>query len=154
MDKPKRLPNAWVEAVKLYNTQHGGRWTIPRKPKDGEEPSKEYLAVKALMKTPGPATTAPTATRPRGRPRKTPAPSAAPTPAVSIAVEEIPTEDVAVPMGLKRKVRRSNDRTQPPSANTPKIKFSDADPTTVEADKPVDAPKARRGRPRKTLQTA
>lgn len=143
MDKVKRAPNAWVQAVKQFNAKNGGRYTIPRKPKDGEEPSKEYLEVRALMMNiPGSApAAAPAEKRPKGRPRKP----------VIVEDPEIPT-DTAVSMGPKRKVRRATSpRTVEPSATTPKIAIAEMDDSApVEAE----APKRGRGRPRKVLQTS
>lgn len=142
MDKVKRAPNSWVQAVKLYNAKTGGRYTIPRKPKDGEEPSKEYLEVRKLMENiPGVAAAGPAKVPAKPKPKAN----------AVIADPEIPTDSVAVSMGPLRKVRRNpSPRTVEPSADSPKITISEVD----SAAEPVVAEKRGRGRPRKTLQTA
>lgn len=103
METKKRTANAWVQAVKLYNAQKGdGRYTIPRKPKDGEQPSASYLAVRELMNkvsrpADAPKATPAAATVARGTPR-------APRKALPVVAE---VAEVAVSAGPVRKVRKA-----------------------------------------------
>jgi hypothetical protein len=82
------MANAWIQALQIWRAQ-GNKGRIPRKPKDGEAPSAEYLAIRKIME--GFVGTAKTGMpkRPRGRPRKN-APAA--------IVEEAPAMDQEVPV--------------------------------------------------------
>ena len=94
MEEKQKRTNPWMEAVKIYNQQTGGPWFIPKKPKEGEKPSKEYSAVRTIMqdfvaKKSAPVAEAKSETvavaKPAGRPRKalavpTSAPAPTPTP--------------------------------------------------------------------------
>lgn len=128
MDTKKRQPNAWVQAVKLYNAQRGegSRYVIPRKPKEGEAASAEYLAVRELMNK---------VSRPVEAPKVAPKAARAPRKALPVVAEA--AEEVAVSAGPARKVRKAKTAV----AEVP-----------AEAPAPAEEPAKRgRGRPRKAL---
>jgi hypothetical protein len=133
MESKKRQANAWVQAVKLFNEQQGGRWTIPRKPKEGESPSAEYTAVRELMKQ----FTRPSHDEPKeAREPKREVPKTAKAPRKTLSK---PEDEEVVVQGPPRKVKKSKSKTA--IAEMP-----------AEAPAPVEAeaPKRGRGRPRKT----
>jgi hypothetical protein len=130
MESKKRQANAWVQAVKLFNEQHGGRWTIPRKPKDGESASAEYTAVRELMKQ----FTRPSIKIEDEAPKEVQKSAKAPRKALE------KTDDVVVVQGPPRKVKKSKTAVAEMPAEAP---------APVEAE--AEAPKRGRGRPRKTV---
>lgn len=140
METSKRQPNTWVQAVKLFNQQkgEGHRWTIPRKPKDGESPSADYLAVRTLMKQ---------FTRPAHEEAKEPkevreAPKPAKAPRKALAAAAAPVEEeVAVSAGPARKVRKSK---------SVKDVAPEAKPVIDVAAANGETHKRGRGRPRKS----